>query len=110
MELAGPDYEILYADVGKNGRISDGGVWNKCLLLKGIDDVSVHLPEPKCLKGGITPLPHVIVADDAFALKPFLMKPYPLKGLDLTQRVFNYRFSRARRISENTYGILANRW
>lgn len=52
----------------------------------------------------------MIVADDAFALKPFLMKPYPQKNLDLARRVYNYRHSRARRISENVFGILANRW
>ena len=30
MAVAGPDYECLYADLGTNGRVSDGGVWNKC--------------------------------------------------------------------------------
>ena len=30
MAVAGPDYECLYADVGMNGRVSHGGVWNKC--------------------------------------------------------------------------------
>ena len=28
MAVAGPNYECIYADVGTNGRISDGGVWN----------------------------------------------------------------------------------
>ena len=59
---------------------------------------------------GIKPVPHVFVADDAFTLKPFLMKPYPQRGLNIDQRGFNYRLPRARRISENTFGILANRW
>ena len=26
MAVSGPDYECLYADVGTNGRVSDGGV------------------------------------------------------------------------------------
>ena len=29
MTIAGPSYECLYADVGANGRVNDGGVWNK---------------------------------------------------------------------------------
>ena len=39
-----------------------------------------------------------------------MMKPYPQKGLITEKRVFNYRLSRMRRISENVFGILANCW
>ena len=28
LAVAGPDYECLYADIGTNGRVSDGGVWS----------------------------------------------------------------------------------
>jgi hypothetical protein len=28
MAVAGPDYGCIYADVGTNGRVADGGVWN----------------------------------------------------------------------------------
>ena len=45
LAVAGPNYECVYADVGTNGRISDGGVWNKCSLSRGLEDgsVSFHL-------------------------------------------------------------------
>ena len=39
-----------------------------------------------------------------------MMKPYRQKGLTTEKRVFNYRLSRMWRISENRFGILANRW
>lgn len=55
-------------------------------------------------------IPHVFVGDDAFALKKNLMKPYAQNGLTIEKRVYNYRHSRARRISENLFGIIANRW
>ena len=34
MAVAGPDYECICADIGTNGRVSDGGAWNKCTLSK----------------------------------------------------------------------------
>ncbi|XP_067055962.1 uncharacterized protein [Acropora muricata] len=76
MAIAGPDYECLYADVGTNRRVSDGGVWNKCGLSQAIEDGIISLPPPKCLPNGDTEVPHVFVGDDAFALKRHMMKPY----------------------------------
>ena len=104
------DYECIYADVGTNGRASDGGVWGKCGIAKAINDREISFPAAACLPHGTDEVPYMFVGDDAFALKPYLMKPYPQSGLDDERRVYNYRHSRARRISENLFGIIANRW
>lgn len=91
MAVAGPDYECLYSDVGTNGLVSDGGVWNKCSLLQSLADNTFPVPPPRPLPFGNTEMPCDFVGDDAFALRSFLMKPYPQKQLSLDRRIYNYR-------------------
>jgi hypothetical protein len=74
---------------------------------------TLNLPVPEPLPGVHDPsetVPYYILADDAFALKPWLQKPYSSRHLHMNQRIFNYRLSRARRVVENAFGILAGRF
>ena len=69
-------------------------------------------PLPNFPEGG--PLPHVFVAYEAFPLRVDLMRPYPrgrtANSLPKDEQVFTYRLSHTRRIMENGFGILAQRW
>lgn len=72
---------------------------------------TLNLPAPTDLpKQPGTAMPYVFVADDAFPMGRHLQKPYGLTGIGYDERIFNYRLSRARRISENVFGILASRF
>jgi len=53
----------------------------------------------------------MLVGDEAFPLTEYMMRPYPSKNeMILEKRIYNYRLSRARRIVENLFGILASQW
>ncbi|KAJ8369891.1 hypothetical protein SKAU_G00099190 [Synaphobranchus kaupii] len=71
---------------------------------------TANIPRPAPLPRSDRMTPFCIVADEAFPLKPYLQKPYARRGLTTEQRIFYYRLSRARRVVENAFGILVNRW
>ena len=93
-----------------NGRNSDGENWSKSSLKNGLEKNTLNFPDPTPLPGRNYPLPYMCTGDDAFPLTAYMMKPYPQKNLSLEKRIFNYRLSKMRRISENAFGILANSW
>lgn len=103
-------YNFKYINVGTNGRISDGGVFWQSDLAKAVEKNLLKFPEDKPLPGRSIAMPYVILADAAFTLSRHILKPYPFKGLTKEQRIFNYRLSRGRRVVENAFGILANRF
>lgn len=50
-------------------------------------------------------LPYVFVGDEVFTLREDFMKLYNVQQLTKERRIFNYRLSHARRITENVFGI-----
>lgn len=67
------------------------------------------MPPPRKLPNCDVVLPHMIIGDEAFALTTNMMKPYPRAQSvqDKEKAIYNYRHSRARRVTENAFGILA---
>jgi len=111
MALVDARYKFLFVDVGCYGRVADGGVFNSSSLSAAIESGNVlQLPTDCKLPGSDTVCPYVIVADDAFAMRRHLVKPYCNRNLTLEQRIFNYRLSRARRVVENAFGLLCSRF
>ncbi|KAL6420965.1 hypothetical protein ACFW04_013627 [Cataglyphis niger] len=55
-------------------------------------------------------IPGFSIGDAAFPLTTKIMKPYCGSNLTIVQKIFNYRQFRARRIIENSFCILTNRW
>jgi hypothetical protein len=76
MSLVDAEYKFVFSNVGCNGRISDGGVF-QLQDYQNFWKPALHCPTSEPVGGRYKPLPHIIVADDTFPLMPSLMKPCP---------------------------------
>lgn len=66
---------------------------------------AVKLPADEVVAEGQRMLPYAFVADEAFPLKEYLMRPFPGAQLGTeNKKIYNYRLSRARRVIENAFG------
>ena len=81
------EYRFRWVDIGTEGSCSDSQPKEK------IENCSIGFPEASPVESDGPCLPYFILADGAFALKTWLMKPY--------STIANYRISRGRRVVEN---------
>ena len=79
MAVIGPNYEVLWADIGTNGRAADGTICHasdfRINLSSSTNSLNIP-PPPKPLQ-----CPYVLTGDDAFGLTTYLVKPFPHKSL-----------------------------
>ena len=108
MAMCDADYNFIYIDIGSYGRDNDASIFNQSACFERFQNGDVNLPEPT--QEGEETLPYVILGDDAFPLRTWLLKPFSGRNLCNNEMVFNYRLSRGRRTIENAFGILAARW
>eukprot|EP00064_Thunnus_orientalis_P021750 superscaffoldBa00006820_g21918 len=105
--LVDVDYPFLAVNVGGSGSNSDGCIFAIFSLGQALQAGTLSVPAPCPLPSApeLGPTPFVIVVDEAFLMKTFLLHPYPGKRLLEDHQAFNYRLSRARCIAENVFSI-----
>lgn len=107
MALVSADYEFIFIDVGKNGRLSDGGVIEYTEFNRRLKSGHLNLPEVTETKHNLN---FVFLGDEAFPLSRNFVRPFPQKDLTYERRIYNYRLSRARNVSENAFGLVSSRF
>ena len=109
MAVEDAGHKFMYVDVGAEGGASDGGTWNNTTVHKALEDNRAELSVPLPLPNDDKPVPYNFVADDAFALRTWPMKPFSYRSQIFREIIFSYRLSRARRMVENAFRILSQR-
>jgi len=100
LALVDHNYNFECIDIGNYGSNADAGIFEKSNLKKALEENVLKLPDGA-----------VMLGDEAFPLKTYLMKPYARRNiLSRKEKIYNYRHCRTRRIVENSFGILANRF
>ena len=108
MAMCDSKYCFTLVDIGNFGRDNDAHIFNNSMMGRAFYKNELNVPPPRKIDGH--QLPFVIVSDEIFASKSWLLKPYGGKGMPQEDEIFNYRLSGCRRTIENSFGILTARW
>ena len=107
--VADANGKFLHVSTGYAGSIHDARVLRMSALLTAIENGDI-LHSPTRRIGG-TEVKPLLVADPAYKLTTWCMKPFPqTRALTDSQRDFNKSLSSARVVIEQAFGLLKGRW
>ena len=111
LALVDAEYKFMAVDTGSYGKIVMA-MSSKPVVGEKLETGTLNVPPNTPLVENAVPMPYVIAGCETFPLKIYLLRPYSKhhQGGDESKKIFNYRLSRARRVVENAFGILASRW
>jgi hypothetical protein len=73
LALVDANYKFIAVDVGAYSRNRDGNIFANSTLYKLLERGTLNIPTDTPLRENGEPLPHVMVGDEAFPLKPYLL-------------------------------------
>jgi len=85
-------------DVEACGREDDSSVFSNSSFGKAFSSGDLNVPSMRNIPGTSINMPLYFVGDEAFPLKPNLMRPFPRRELDFEKTIFDGKLSSTRRI------------
>ena len=108
--LADADGRFIHVCTGYAGSIHDARVLRMSSLVNEVEDSTI-LVSPVIRSGTGEEIRPLLVADPAYKLTNWCMKPYPeTRAITPSQRNCNKALSRARVVIEQAFGMLKGRW
>lgn len=108
--VADADKKFLMIDVGGYGRQHDASTFRASTLFQKLEAGEFPSPPEMTIPDTNITLPTFLIADEAYPLLTYLMRPYSGKNLISVKDVFNKRLSRARKCIECAFGILTRKF
>jgi hypothetical protein len=100
----------MTVDIGAYGRQSDSSVFTDSNEFRHLEAGSFNLPPPRQIPHTNVTLPYVLLGDQGYPLKEYLMRPYPTDNdrMCRQKQIFNFRLSRAWRCLKTEKQVDAN--
>lgn len=71
------NYTFTVVDIGAFGSQSDGGIFRNSAFGRKLANNEMDIPNSAVLPNSTLNFPYFFVADNAFSLRPYLMRPFP---------------------------------
>ena len=108
--VAAADKRFIHISTGYPGSIHDARVLRMSSLNTAIENANILASPVMRTREGLNLKP-LLVADPAYKLRTWCMKPYPeTAAIMASQATFNKSLSKARVVVEQSFGLLKGRW
>ncbi|XP_065216250.1 uncharacterized protein LOC135842631 [Planococcus citri] len=108
--VADANKKFITIDVGGRGKQHDAATFRYSSLFQLLEEGQFNVPQDTNLPNSNIMAPFVLIGDEAYPLKTYLMRPYPQRGLTPENEIFNKKLSIARKCIECAFGILRAKW
>lgn len=110
MAIVNDNFEFIYLSLSSRSRANDSCIWESSDFNSKIQTNALNIPMDYKVNGARCKLPYVFIGDKSFPLRNNLLRPFAMKILPYDEKIFNYRLARARRVFDNTFNVLMNRF